>query len=210
MPLSGLPIVSIAWVRSILRRITAGDPTIRVYHTAKYIINEVFGRDWVARHIERRSRGSGGFFRSNFPNGPEAALHLIRVVSLAEMILNLQRVRGFPECAGQLKNPGQIEATFAELEVGKLLFIHKVDFEFNTRTNIRRRDYDLRIRCPNGREAVADTKCKEESGQPSQSTINHSLDRARQQLPDQPPGIVFVKVPRLWIEDEAYAASLVH
>jgi hypothetical protein len=102
---------------------------------------------------------------------------------------------------GSTENPGQIEATFAELEVGKLLFIHKVDFEFNTRTNIRRRDYDLRIRCPNGREAVADTKCKEESGQPSQSTINHSLDRARQQLTDQPPDIVFVKVPRLWIED---------
>ena len=102
---------------------------------------------------------------------------------------------------GSTENPGQIEATFAELEVGKLLFIHKVDFEFNTRTNIRRRDYGLRIRCPSGREAVADTKCKEESGQPSQSTINHSLDRARQQLTDQPPDIVFVKVPRLWIED---------
>src|SRR5260370_42393010 len=114
MPLSGLPIVSIPWVRSVLRRITAEDPTIRVYHTAKYIINEVFGRDWVARHIERRSRGSGGFFRSNFPNGPEAALHLIRVVSLAEMILNLQRVGGFSACAGKLKNTRRDETTFAE------------------------------------------------------------------------------------------------
>src|SRR5260370_30912301 len=125
MPLSGLPIVSIPWVRSVLRRITAEDPTIRVYHTAKYILNEVFGRDWVACHIERRSRGSGGFFRSNFPNGPEAALHLIRVVSLAQMILNFQRGRGVPECPGQLKNPGHIEANFSELEGGKLFFIPK-------------------------------------------------------------------------------------
>src|SRR5260370_38878694 len=104
MPLSGLPIVSIPWVRSVLRRITAEDPTIRVYHTAKYILNEVFGRDWVACHIERRSRGSGGFFRSNFSNGPEAGLHLIRVVSFAEMLINFQPGRGVPECAVYIEN----------------------------------------------------------------------------------------------------------
>src|SRR5260370_31367075 len=114
MPLSGLPIVSIPWVRSVLRRITAEDPTIRVYHTAKYILNEVFGRDWVACHIERRSRGSGGFFRSNFSNGPQAALYLIRVFSLAEKILNFQRGRGVSVLAGRLKNPGTIESTFSE------------------------------------------------------------------------------------------------
>src|SRR5260370_42146523 len=130
MPLSGLPIVSIPWVRSVLRRITAEDPTIRVYHTAKYILNEVFGRDWVACHIERRSRGSGGFFRSDFPNGPGAALHLLRGVSLAEKILNLQRVRGVPGRAGHIENTGQIEAALAALAGGELVFTPRRGFEW--------------------------------------------------------------------------------
>src|SRR5260370_11280902 len=113
MPLSGLPIVSIPWVRSVLRRITAEDPTIRVYHTAKYILNEVFGRDWVACHIERRSRGSGGFFRANFPNRPQTALPLFKSVSLAQMMLNFQPVRRVSECAGQPKKSSQVRATFS-------------------------------------------------------------------------------------------------
>jgi hypothetical protein len=165
------------------------------------------GRAWVARHIEKRSQGGGGFFRSTFSDGPEAALHVVRVVSLAEMMVNLQRVRGYSECASQLLNPRKIEATYAELEVGKLLFLHGVRFEFNQPTNTKRKDYDLRIWCSDGRKAVADTKCKEETGQPSASKIKKSLNRAMGQLPAQ-PGFVFIKVPRVWIEDEGFAALL--
>jgi hypothetical protein len=208
MPFSGLPIISRASIRSLLRRSTADDPTITVYHTAKYILSDILGREWVARHIEKRSEGVESFFRSAFSDGAEAALHVVRVISLAEMMVNLQHVHGYSECASQLKNPHQIESTYAELEVGKLLFLHGVRFEFNQPTKIKGQDFDLRIWCSNGREAVADTKCKEETGQPSANTIRNSLDRARGQLPAHQPGFVFIKVPRIWIEDEGYAASL--
>ena len=203
MPFSGLPIVSHAWIRSLLRRSTADDPTITIYHTAKYVLNEVLRREWVARHIEKTR--SGGFFRSNFSDSPEAELHLVRVVSLAEMMINLQHVRGYSECASQLQNPYQIEATHAELEVGKLLFVHRVRFEFNQRTNIRRHDYDLCIWCSDGRRMVADPKCKEETGQPSENTINAadilSVHEVTIRIPDFGVGVNWNLFPTTTVTD---------
>jgi hypothetical protein len=201
-----LPIVSRAWVCSIHRRVIADDPHIRVYHTARYILAEVLGQEWADSNVGPTKK-SGGFLKNDFPHTDEeaAAAHFMRVTALAEMLLNLQRVAGYQECAGQLKTAAQIESTFAELEVGKLLYIYGIRFEFNKPKSKKTEDYDLHIWYRDGREAYADTKCKLESGTPSENTILTTLKRARSQLPPKLPGIVFVKVPREWIEDEAYA-----
>jgi hypothetical protein len=85
---------------------------------------------------------------------------------------------------------------------------HGIRFEFNRAIGKLTHDYDLRIWCPNGRVVFADTKCKEELNDPSETTILHSLQRARRQLPPHSPGFVFIKVPRHWIEDVGYAESI--
>jgi hypothetical protein len=207
MTLSGIPIVSRAWVRNRFRRVITDDPHIRLYHTARYILAEVFGEDWINENVGPAS-APGDFLKNAFANETDAAAHFMRVTTLAEMILNLQRISGYSDCASQLETVAQIESTFAELEVGKLLYLYGIPFEFNTRTFVKTEDYDLHIWCRNGREAFADTKCKLETGAPSENTILNSLKQARTQLPPRQPGIVFLKVPRAWIEDENYTAAL--
>jgi hypothetical protein len=206
---SGLPIVSRAWVRTILRRVIADDPRIRVYDTARYIVAEVFGQEWADEN-EGPARKPGGFLKNDFVDGDEAAAaaHFMRVTALAEMLLNLQHVPGYQECASQLKTDAQIESTFAELEVGKLLYLYGIRFEFNKRKLSKTNDYDLNSWYRDGRKAFADTKCKIETGTSSENTIRNSLKEARSQLPPKLPGIVFVKIPRSWIEDENYAERL--
>jgi hypothetical protein len=134
----GIPIVSRAWVRNIFRRVITDDPHIRLYHTARYILAEVFGEDWINENVGP-ARPPGGFLKNAFANETDAAAHFMRVTTLAEMILNLQRISGYSECASQLKTAAQIESTFAELEVGKLLYLYGIPFEFNTRTFVKRK-----------------------------------------------------------------------
>ena len=85
---------------------------------------EVFGQKWTDENVGP-ARKSGGFLKNDFADGDEAAAaaHFMRVTALAEMLLNLQHVPGYQECASQLTAAAQIESTFAELEVGKLLYL---------------------------------------------------------------------------------------
>jgi hypothetical protein len=70
------------------------------------------------------------------------------------------------------------------------------------------RDYDIEVEYPNGTIASADAKCKIEGTDFSANTIEHTLKKARKQLPDSMPGIVFVKVPPRWIADVKSVATM--
>jgi hypothetical protein len=115
------------------------------------------------------------------------------------MLLNLRSVSGFPKVLAMIK-AGDIEAGFAELEVGKLLAINSRKFEFNLPTFIKGEDFDLEIRFGN-MTACADTKCKLEDTKRSVGTLIESLRKAQGQLPADRPGIVFVKLPQTWNPD---------
>jgi hypothetical protein len=52
-------------------------------------------------------------------------------MDLAEMLFNLQDVRGFDACIQRMRT-GQIEATYAELEIAKSLCAHQVKFTFGS------------------------------------------------------------------------------
>jgi hypothetical protein len=52
----------------------------------------------------------------------EREAHKMRIVLLAEMILNLQDVPGFDACVGQMLNRDLIESTYAELEIARRLY----------------------------------------------------------------------------------------
>jgi hypothetical protein len=51
------------------------------------------------------------------------------------------------------------------------------------------------------RVACADAKCKIEATTFTENGIRNVLNEARKQLPNERPGIVFVKVPARWLED---------
>jgi hypothetical protein len=60
---------------------------------------------------------------------------------------------------------------------------------------------------PNGQVACADAKCKIEETIFSEGGIKEALKKARGQLPNEKPGIVFVKVPEHYLADPDFQAK---
>jgi hypothetical protein len=90
-----------------------------------------------------------------------------------------------------------VEASLAELEIGRMLYVHDYKFQFNERQAVKRRDYDLEIQLDRW-SVCADVKCKLEITPITATTIISTLEKGRAQLPDNRPGILFVKVPQKW------------
>jgi hypothetical protein len=129
-------------------------------------------------------------------------------MDLAKVIYNLQPVRGFDECITRMRN-GDIEGTCAELDFGRMLFLNQVPFRFvvprarpvpTTMSKSSTHRASSRLPTPNAR-----------SREPSSaSTIRNTLNKARKQLPDDWPGIVFFKVPLAWISDGGRVATMLN
>jgi hypothetical protein len=149
--------------------------------------------DWTETHIVGDTAPTD-FFRNQQP--PDRYVGMVRAIHLAEMIINLRFIRGFHKVLAMLKE-GDIEASFAELEVGKLLAMNSRQFSFNLPTGIKGSDFDLEIRVGN-LLICGDTKCKLEITERTKQTLIDSLRKAQRQFPPDRPSIVFVKLPQTW------------
>jgi hypothetical protein len=172
---------------------------------ASGVLRAFMDADWVERHIVSDGRKKG-FLSIDESDAIRRETTFFRVMDLAEVIYNLQPVPGFDECITRMRD-GDIEGTYAELDFGRMLYLNKVPFRFVVAQGTTGLDYDIEIEYPNGVIAAADAKCKIESTDFSENTIRNTLGKARKQLPDDSPGIVFVKVPPRWISDPATVAS---
>jgi len=70
-------------------------------------------------------------------------------------------------------------------------------------------DYDVEVFYPDGFAEPADAKCKFETTEINPQSILISLEKARKQLPDDRPGIIFTKVPQSWVADVGLAVQMV-
>jgi len=122
---------------------------------------------------------------------------------LAEILFNLQRVPGFDECLDRMRR-GDIEGALAEFNIGRMLFLNKVPFRFVIPQGVKKKDYDFDIICANGQAACADAKCKIDETTFSEGGIKEALKKARGQLPNEKPGIIFVKVPEHYLSDPLF------
>lgn len=129
---------------------------------------------------------------------------------MAESLFNLQQIEGFDDCIAQMKGGGdKIEATCAELDFGRFLYIHDVDFRFVVRTMTKGKDYDVELKYSDGLPVPADAKCKLASTDIDPTTLGNTLEKARRQLPSDRPGVIFLKVPQAWIADASVVAAMV-
>ncbi len=162
---------------------------------AQSIICSTLGEKWFEDHVATMTPPTN-FFRNSSVDEASITVGGLRVIQLAEMIWNLRNVPGMDVCM-RLICSGKIADGVAELEVGKLLFIHDKRFRVVEPTGVLGSDYDLEIDF-DGIVACADTKCKLETTKLSDNTILNSLNQARKQLPKDRPGIVFVSAPQIW------------
>jgi hypothetical protein len=124
-----------------------------------------------------------------------------RICELADMLMNLQHVGGFEEPFSKLKTDN-IEAAFDAFEIGGTLHRSSVRFQFMKPQGVKGKDYDYEA-YPNSRDTVCiEGKCKLSSTSLSDATIQLTLDKAREQLPENKPGVIFVRVPGAWAGDD--------
>jgi hypothetical protein len=168
------------------------------------VIRHFFGKQWFEDHIFQDAEHSRppGFMRIDYTPGFEGERKTSRLLDFAETLFNLQHIEGFDERVDQMRS-GQVEATFAEFDFARFLYIHDIAFKFVTPTGVTGKDYDFGIAYADGREACADAKCRLEGTDIRADTVRNSLNKARtNNLPPNKPGIVFVKVPQTWLEQE--------
>jgi hypothetical protein len=84
------------------------------------------------------------------------------------------------------------------LLVGKLLFTRNVQFRFIWPSGKPRENFDLEVLFPNGIAVCGETKNKVETKTFSEQSFRDALDRGREQLPKESPGVIFIKVPQHW------------
>jgi hypothetical protein len=109
------------------------------------------------------------------------------MIDLAKVIYNLQHVPGFDACIARME-AGHVEDTFAELDLGRMLFLNEVLFRFVVPRGVKGKDYDVELTYPDGTIACADAKCALEGSDFTAKSIANKLEKARQQLPADRPG----------------------
>ena len=167
----------------------------RSYFVSMIVLQQFLGQEWLDKHVTGTAAPTD-FLQNDWSTPTRKNTHVLRVIQLAELLLNLQYVPNFREVLGQLKKDN-IEATFAELEVGRLLVINRAPFRFVKKTGKIGSDYDIEL-ILDGVTICADTKCKLETTARGIDTVIDSLRTARRQLPNDKPGMAFVKVPQTW------------
>jgi hypothetical protein len=181
-----------------------------IFVLAITLIKFFLGNAWTQRFVlnVRTDKNGDGFFRVDFASQNAEDIKLLRVLDFAEVLFNLQHIRGFHDRLGQMRS-GLIESTFAEFECARHLFTHAVPFEFWKAEGVPGgHNYDFIIGYSDGARACADAKCRLDQTEVRPRTITSRLKEARKQIPDGQTGIVFVKLPATWVRTETTRAEI--
>jgi hypothetical protein len=103
---------------------------------------------------------------------------------------------------------GVVEPTYAELDLGRMLYCGRVNFRFVEPQQIKGLDYDIEITLADGMIVCADAKCKIEATDFSVGTVENSLEKARRQFPKDRPSVIFIKVPARWLKQPTATPGL--
>ena len=125
------------------------------------IINHFLGAEWIEEHLDTSAR-TDGFMRLDLRNPAIGHIQLYKVVDLAELLFNLQGIGGFAACVTHMRTEAQVEASLAELDIARMLYVHNYQFNFNEQKGVRGSDYDLEIKLDKWK-VCADVKCKVEN-----------------------------------------------
>jgi hypothetical protein len=126
---------------------------------AMEIMKYYFGEVWLNKYLMPHS-AKPNLLRTDVSDTISQDRTALRAIDLAEVIYNLQHVRGFDECIARMRN-GDIEGTYAELDLGRMLY--QVPFSYVVPQGVKKgQDYDVEVEYPDV-IACAEAKCNIES-----------------------------------------------
>jgi hypothetical protein len=187
-----------------------GEPSMEyvAFGLATEYVRAVMGNEWtnqmvfsqhstVAPHI----RGSRDFMRADAKSSADGYRNQERTLHIAELLFNLQSVEGIDGRVEDCLKPDRVEPTYAELEAGAFLLRRGVSFKFVEPSGVKGSDYDGQLRLVSGVRVNCEMKCKIESTTLARRTVRNTLRLAGEQLPDNEPGLIFLKIPEAWATD---------
>jgi len=166
------------------------------------ILSHFLGIEWVEANIANYRGGDRFIGRQSkiFKSPQHLQDHRRKVISFAEMLLNLQDVSGFEKVL-ELAATNNLEDACAEFESGKFLYSLGIWFRFNKPKGNSTSDYDLEFKVASGQVVFGDTKNKRLTTSLTTNTILQSLNKARTQVPPDRPSFPFLRVPHAWLEE---------
>ncbi len=164
-------------------------------------IRQLISPEWVRTHIVGGKDASdwlrsGAMFLPESIAKMERGRFVIRVLRLADMLLNFQMIDGFDNLVERIKT-ADVEATVANFEAAEMLYRSDVPFVFVKEQLRTGSDYDLLATIGETRVAC-EVKCRLEGTDLGENTFKNALKKSQSQLPADMAGIVFLKIPESW------------
>ena len=202
--------------RFLMENHPSGEPDVDfiVYGIATEFLRAFVGNEWTNqmifgehRSIDRRNRMGRVFMRAESDVSDERYRNQQRTLRIAELLFNLQNVEGIVTKVEDLRS-GNIEATYSELEAGGFLLRRSLKFGYKIPSGTKGADFDIEILLPDAAKLNCEIKCKVESTDLSEGAVRNPLQDARRQLPSGEPGLVFLKLPEVWVHNPNFASVL--
>jgi hypothetical protein len=175
---------------------------------ANTIVAHYLGQPWFDKYVKHASRHSTYLGVDNNAPLPAITTGILRYLEFAEVLLNLQNVGEFETVLDELFH-GKVESACGELDIARMLASYRINFRFVRPDRGTKLNYDFEIFYPDGFKVCAEAAAKFESTDPRARSITTSLRDSRDQLPDDQPGIILVKVPERWIRDVELARQII-
>lgn len=154
--------------------------------------------------VTRANRAGRAFMRAEPEEPEERFRNQQRTLRIAEILFNLQTVEGIDSRLDDLR-AGRVESTYSELECGAFLHRRGVRFRYVVPSGVQGADYDAEVILDGGGCLYCEMKCKAEGTGLSEGAVRNPLQTARKQLPPDQPGLVFLKLPEIWLLQEDVA-----
>ena len=121
-----------------------------------------------------------------------------RIQQLAENIYNMQNIENIDLVVKQISQ-GNLTSRFAELDAGAHLYRRDIIFKYIKPQGKIGCDYDLEITMQ--QVIKCEVKHKIDTTELSIKTISRALSRAKKQVPENEPAILFIKIPQEWLSN---------
>ena len=138
-----------------------------------------------------------GFLNTN-QQDPEAQFRWMeRITRLATLLYNFQNTPGIQHRIATL-HLADVESALGELECARLVNRPGRQFRFVIPVGLKGADYEAEFITPAGRPVCCEIKTKASTTNLSERTIWNTCEKARRQLPEDRPGIIFIRLPEEW------------
>lgn len=166
------------------------------YQIHARIIRHFLGDEWFRQNVSLTASPKS-FLRPDFVADMPDPHYSAYMLRLAELLINLQAVRGFSHCLDHMATR-QIQAGLAEMQIGQLLYACDIPFRYLASGDVK--SPDIAFQLPSGAEVFAEVKCKLDGAAYSDKALRNLSEKARKQIGSGNEGAVFVKVPLSWVD----------